>query len=103
MTAWSKGVRPPAQAEIVPSSVSKMKTAGMPVGFAVETVPGTTNAGDGFQMMPVGAVGVGFGGGAWGRAGGSTPRAFVPSRRYRRKASNNQWRCRRSKKDYPQA
>jgi hypothetical protein len=48
-----------AQAETVPSSVSKMKMAGIPV-------PGTTNADDGFQMMPVGAAGVGFGAGAGG-------------------------------------
>src|ERR1700730_3744947 len=60
------GVRPGAQAEIVPSSVSKMKTAGMPLGFVIETVPGTTNAEDGFQMMPVGPAGVGIGAGAGG-------------------------------------
>src|ERR1700730_11382574 len=67
MTALvGSGVRPTAQAEIVPSSVSKMKMAGMPLGFIVETVPGTTNAADGFQMMPVGAAGVGVGGGAGG-------------------------------------
>jgi hypothetical protein len=61
MTALLKGERPPAQAEIVPSSVSKMKMAGMPLGFAVETVPGTTNSGYGFQMMPVGVAGLGGG------------------------------------------
>ena len=43
-----------------------MKTAGMPLGFADDTVPGTTNAGAGFQTMPVGAAGVGFGGGTGG-------------------------------------
>ena len=51
--------------------MSKMKTAGM-------LVPGTTNADDGFQMMPVGAAGVGFSGGAgdgltvWQSVGGTT-------------------------------
>jgi hypothetical protein len=49
------GVRPGLQAEIVPSSVSKMTAAG-------NCVPGTTNAEDGFQIMPIGAAGVGFGG-----------------------------------------
>src|SRR5215831_14933775 len=56
----------PAQAESVPSSVSKMKLAGM-------FVPGTRNPVVGlvvgFQTMPVGAAGVGGGGWAWVDAG----------------------------------
>jgi hypothetical protein len=42
------GVRPPVQAEIVPSSVAKMKDA-------ANFVPGTRNAEEGFHTMPVGA------------------------------------------------
>src|ERR1700730_7360927 len=53
-TALVAGVRPCVQAEIVPSSVSKMKVA-------CNCVPGTTNAEEGFQIMPVGAAGVSFG------------------------------------------
>lgn len=55
-------VSPLGPAEIVLSSLSKMKTAGMLLGFAVEPVPATTNVDGGFQIMPVGAAGVGFGG-----------------------------------------
>src|SRR6516162_6083773 len=54
--------RPPAHAEIVPSSVAQMNAAG-------SFVPGTRNAVIGFVVgfhtMPVGAAGVGFGG-FWG-------------------------------------
>jgi len=54
-TALPAGVRPPVQAEIVPSSVAKMKEA-------ASVVPGTWNAVDGFHTMPVGEAGVGCGG-----------------------------------------
>ena len=51
-----------------------------PAAIAVITIVGTTavHADDGFQMMPVGAAGVGFGGGAgggltvWQSVGGTT-------------------------------
>src|SRR5215469_1990546 len=56
----------PAQAESEPSSVSKMKLAGI-------FVPGTRNPVVGlvvgFQTMPVGAAGVGGGGSGWVEAG----------------------------------
>src|ERR1700730_18051418 len=58
MTAWLGSEIVPAQAEIVPSSVSKIKEAAM-------FVPGTRNpvgAVVGFQTRPVGAAGVGGGG-----------------------------------------
>src|SRR5215831_12069174 len=62
-TASLRGIRPPAHAEIVPSSVAQMNAAG-------RFVPGTRNAVIGFVVgfhtMPVGAAGVGFGGGAGG-------------------------------------
>jgi hypothetical protein len=51
-------MRPGAQAEIVPSSVPKIKAAAMPLGFVVEPVSGTTNVDLGFHIMP---VGIGFG------------------------------------------
>jgi hypothetical protein len=37
-----------AQAEIVPSSVPKIKAAAMPLGFVVERVSGTTDVDVGF-------------------------------------------------------
>src|SRR4051794_32252407 len=55
MTAFSRGFSPPAHAEIVPSSVEKMKTAGI-------FVPGTRNDAAGFHTMPVGEAGVGLDG-----------------------------------------
>ena len=55
ITAASAGVRPPAQAEMVPSSVAKTKAAG-------KLVLGTRNALEGFQTMPVGAAGEVLGG-----------------------------------------
>jgi hypothetical protein len=66
-----------------------MKMAGMPLEFAGETVPGTTNADDGFQIMPVGAAGVGFGAGA---GGGLTVWQSVLGTRPRcRRAPNKGW------------
>src|SRR4029077_13296075 len=59
ITAWVGSGIVPAQAEIVPSSVSKIKEAGM-------LVPGTRNPVvslvGGFHTRPVGAAGVWLGG-----------------------------------------
>src|SRR5262249_28869090 len=64
-TAWSAGLRPPAQAESVPSSVSNIKLAAV-------VVPGTRKPAGlvvGFQTRPVGAAGVGAAGLVGGAAG----------------------------------
>jgi hypothetical protein len=59
ITALFAGVSPLVQAEIVPSSVAKMKVAGRFVSGTRNAVAGLVV---GFQMIPVGAADVGFGG-----------------------------------------
>src|SRR5438045_9750111 len=66
MTARVGSGMAPAQAESVPSSVSKMKEAGMFVPGTRKPVVGLVV---GFHTTPVGAAGVGGGGFFWAEAG----------------------------------